>query len=291
MGERMAGPSTRAQRPALRRGSCARNSLAVRYITPEAILKMRFGEPPWPSWDIAVMCFRGEGGGGALVDKLGAQPVGKRTLYALEETAERPFVYEAALGGRRVLLVQRCLWGGPQAAILIEELACLGVRTIIGFGVAGSLVESLPKGTQIAGGRAVVIDGTARAYTASETVDPDAALLAAARAIAERQGVALAAPCLAGVDALYRETPDDVRRWRGLGIEAINMETPTLYAAAAACGVRSLWLGHVSDTLWLSTQAWESWQRPAALTDITVALTVGLLESLCVSPDQSPAPR
>jgi uridine phosphorylase len=263
----------------------------VRFITPETILKMRFGEPPWPSWDIAVLCFRGEGGGGTLVDKLGARPVGKRTLYALEETAERPYVYETALGGRRILLVQRCLWGGPQAAILVEELACLGVRTIIGFGVAGSLVETLPKGAQIVGGHAAVIDGTSQAYTSSKTVYPDASLLAAVRAIAERQGVPLAAPCIAGVDALYRETPDDVRRWRALGVEAINMETPTLYAATATCGVRSLWLGHVSDTLWLTTQAWDSWQRPAALTDVTVALTVGLLESLCAPRDPSPAPR
>lgn len=263
----------------------------MRYITPETILKMRFGEPPWPSWDVAVLCFRGDGGGGALAEKLGARPVGRKTLYALEETAERPFVYETTLGGRRILLVQRCLWGGPQAAILVEELACLGVRTIIGFGVAGSLVESLPKGTQIVGGRAPVIDGTTRAYTVAEAVDPDAGLLDAVRTIAERQGVPLTTARIAGVDALYRETPDDVRRWLALGVEAINMETPTLYAAAVACGVRSVWLGHVSDTLWLTTHAWDSWQRPAELTDVTIGLTVGLLETLCASPDPSRAPR
>jgi uridine phosphorylase len=263
----------------------------VRYISPEALLRMRFGEPPWPSWDIAVLCFRGEGGGGALIDKLGARPVGGKTLYALEETAEKPFAFQTALGGHKILIVQRCLWGGPQAAIFVEELACLGVRIIVGFGVAGSLVDSLPKGTQIVGGRAHVIDGTTRAYTSTDTVDPDAGLLSAVRAIAERQGVPLTVARLGGVDALYRETPDDVRRWRGLGIEAINMETPTLYAAAAACGVRGIWLGHVSDTLSLTTETWESWQRPATLTDVTVALTVGLLESLCASPDPSRAPR
>ena len=263
----------------------------MRYITPETLLRMRFGERPWPSWDIAVLCFRGEGGGGALIDKLGARPVGGKTLYALEETAERPFVFQTTLGARKILVVQRCLWGGPQAAIFVEELACLGVGVIVGFGVAGSLVETLPKGTQIVGARAHVADGTTRAYTSADTVDPDAGLLAAVRGIAERQGVPLTPARLAGVDALYRETPDDVRRWRALGVEAINMETPTLYAAAAACGVRSVWVGHVSDTLWLTTETWDSWQRPAALTDVTVALTVGLLESLCGSPDPSRAPR
>jgi len=85
---------------------------------------------------------------------------------------------------------------------------------------------------------------------------------------------------VATVDALYRETPAAVRRWLALGAEAINMETAPLYAASAVCGVRSLWLGHVSDTLSLETHAWESWQRPIAMTDVTVALTVGLLERL-----------
>jgi uridine phosphorylase len=263
----------------------------VRYITPEALLRMRFGEPPWPQWDLAILCFRGEVGGGALVAKLNARPVGPTMLYALEETAERPYVYQANLNGQRLLLVQRCLWGGPQAAILVEELACLGVRMIVGFGVAGSLEESLPKGTQIVGARGRVLDGTTRAYTEAETVEPDAGLLATVGAIAARQGIPLTPVTLSGVDALFRETPDDVRRWRGLGVQAINMETPALYAVAAACGVRAVWLGHVSDTLWLGTQTWDSWQRPLAFTDVTVALTVGLLETLCAPPDLSSAPR
>jgi purine-nucleoside phosphorylase len=57
------------------------------------------------------------------------------------------------------------------------------------------------------------------------------------------------------------------------------METAPLYAAAAACGVRSLWLGHVSDTLSLTTHAWDSWQRPPEMTEVSVALTAGLLEA------------
>ncbi len=57
-------------------------------------------------------------------------------------------------------------------------------------------------------------------------------------------------------------------------------ETAPLYAAAAVCEVRSLWLGHISDTLSLDNQEWESWQRPAAMTDVTVSLMTGLLERL-----------
>jgi uridine phosphorylase len=219
-------------------------------------------------------------GGDALVRKLNARPVGRKVLYGLEESLERPFVYEATLGGPRLVLVGRCLWGAPQTAILVEELACLGVRIILGFGVAGSLVDALDKGAQIVASSGVVTDGTSRAYTSAAEVAPDFGLVSALATVATDLGIALRPVKVATVDALYRETPADVRRWLALGAEAINMETAPLYAASGACGVRSLWLGHVSDRLSLATHAWESWQRPLAMTDVTVALTVGLLESL-----------
>lgn len=150
--------------------------------------------------------------------------------------------------------------------------------------MADSLVEALPKGTQIVGASGIMTDGTSRAY-AGPSGGPGR------RPAQSRAGHrrATADPACTGaataVDALYRETPDDLRRWLGLGVEAINMEISPLYAAAAVCGVRSVWLGHVSDTLSLTTRQWVSWQRPAAMTDITIALTVALLETLCASAD------
>jgi len=133
-----------------------------RYITPDALLGLRFGAGPRPTWDTAILCFRGDTGGEALVRKLNARPVGTKVLYGLEESRERPFVHEAALGGLRIVLVGRCLWGAPQTAILVEELACLGIRTILGFGVAGSLVSALGKGTQIVAARGLVTRGAVR---------------------------------------------------------------------------------------------------------------------------------
>lgn len=71
-----------------------------------------------------------------------------------------------------------------------------------------------------------------------------------------------------------------MRAWLGRGARAVNMETAPLYAAAAVCAVRSLWLGHISDSLSLDGRTWDSWQRPVAMTDVTVALMAGLLEQL-----------
>jgi len=251
---------------------------SARYITPEALLRLRFGDGPRPAWDVAVLSFRGEAGTQALVSKLNARPLTRKVLYGLEVSLDRPAVYEARLGDRIIVLVTHCLWGGPQTAILVEELAALGVRQIVGFGVAGALVDTMPKGTQIVAESGLVTDGTSPAYTSAAEAAADAGLAATLVDTATRLGIAVVSVKIATVDALYRETPSDVQCWVGLGAQAINMETAPLYAAASMCGVRAVWLGHISDTLWLTTQTWDSWQRPAAMTDITVALTIGFLE-------------
>jgi len=242
---------------------------------------MRFGDRERPCWDIAVLCFRGRRGTGLLVEKLGARPVGRKTLYALEEAAERPYVYEARLAGSRIAIVADCLWGGPQTAILVEEMACLGVRVVIGFGVAGSIVPELSKGSQIVASAGTVTDGTSRSYTDLTEVTGDGSLSSLLARVSQDLNVEVIPVKVATVDALYRETEDDVRRWRDGGAAAINMETAPLYAASAVCGMKSLWLGHVSDSL--ASPQWDSWVRPAAMTEVTVALTVGLLERLAAA--------
>jgi len=251
---------------------------STRYITPAALLRLRFGDGARPAWDVAILSFRGEAGTQALVSRLNARPLTRKVLYGLEVSLDRPAVYEAQLGDRSIVLVTHCLWGGPQTAILVEELAALGVRQIVGFGVAGALVDTLPKGTQIVAESGLATDGTSRRYTSAASAAADAGLATTLVATATRLGIALVSAKIATVDALYRETPADVQRWVGLGAQAINMETTPLYAAASVCDVRAVWLGHISDTLSLTTQTWDSWQRPAAMTDVTVALTLGFLE-------------
>src|SRR5262249_50071634 len=251
---------------------------STRYITPEALFRLRFQEELRPTWDVAVLSFRGDGGTHALVTKLNARPLDRKVLYGFEVSRDRPVVYEAALGGRRIVLVTHCLWGGPQTAILVEELAAFGVRDVIGFGVAGSVVDILPKGTQVIATKALATDGTSRAHSGDAAGGAGAGLAAALVMTAERLGSAVTPVTIATVDALYRETPVDVKRWVGLGAQAINMETTPLYAAAAVCGVRSVWLGHISDPLSPPPATRDSWQRPGAMTHGTEAMTPGLLD-------------
>jgi uridine phosphorylase len=250
----------------------------MRYVTPQAVMEGRFEEHPGPRWDVAVLCFRASYGSTALLEKLGATPLKYKVLWGGDALRDCPYVYEARLGGRRVGVVAQCQWGGPQAAILVEELAHLGVSHFIGFGAAGSLLPDLAKGTQIVASTGLVTDGTSRAYTSDSEVAVDTGLHAEAQAVAASLGVDLVAVRIATVDAVYRETEAAVQSWLDAGAQAINMETTPLYAASVACGAKSLWLGHISDCL--VDKQWDTWKRSGSMTETSVAITMGVLERL-----------
>jgi purine-nucleoside phosphorylase len=64
-----------------------------------------------------------------------------------------------------------------------------------------------------------------------------------------------------------------------MGAQAINMETTPLYAASNSCGVKSLWLGFISDCLF--GDSWDSWHdRPISTTEQIAETTAALVESL-----------
>ena len=248
----------------------------MRYITPEIILRHRLAERPKPRWDVAVVCFRGPLGSQAIVQRLNAIPVGYKTLWGMDESTDLPYVHETAVGGARICVVSRCAWGGPQAAILVEELAYLGVTRIIGFGAAGSLVPDLRKGTQVVASTAIVTDGTSRAHTEASDLPADGELYAALEAVVDELGADVIPVRIATVDAVYRETEGAVQQWLSQGAQTINMETSPLYAASVACGVKSLWLGHISDSL--LNQEWDTWMRAESITDISTRIAAALVE-------------
>lgn len=223
---------------------------SFRYITAERLLESRFPDASLrPHWDLAVLCFRDRVASRELVGALGGTPVGGATFWGVEPgRSGQSQVHEAMVGALRVVVVSRCLWGGPQASILVEELAALGVRTVLGFGAAGSLESDLPRGTQIAVDSALAGDGASAHYGDGPfRADNDLK-----RLLPEDVRVVSAVT----MDAVYRETPGIVATWRKAGGQVVNMESAPFYAAAIACGLRALWVGHVSDVL---GRDWEGW--------------------------------
>ena len=192
-----------------------------------------------------------------LADVLGARPADRRLLYGKEPADGE--VLEAEVAGRRVVVVKRCIWGGPQAAILTEELAALGVPVVVGWGACGGISPALARHENVIAAGALATDGTSGAYGCGELA-ADAGLVAAARAAGEALGFQPACVTAATVDALYRETRELIGSLRDRGADVVNMETSPMYAAARAAGVRAVWIGHVSDRL--NDDEWEDWYGP-----------------------------
>ena len=227
-----------------------------RYITPKAIVKERFADNPPPAWKTAILCFRDFTRSSRIVRQSDAKSLGRHVLWGLDRTLNEEFVYEILFADKPVGLVTRCIWGGPQAAILVEELAYLGVRNIISWSCAGSLDPAVRKGELVVADSAITSDGTSLAYTSEPVVFPDPELLALISDVSRGLSYGLKHVCAATTDAIYRETPEAVDNWRKKGAQIVNMETSAFYAAGAACGVKCLWMGHITDCI---GKTWEDW--------------------------------
>lgn len=72
--------------------------------------------------------------------------------------------FHGLIGGLRVLMVD-CVYGGPVCATLIEEMAYLGVKYVIGYGYSGALQEDFILGSIVLASSGIVSDGTSREYS------------------------------------------------------------------------------------------------------------------------------
>lgn len=227
----------------------------MNFITPEFIVNKRFENYQKPKWKYAVICFRDYLGSKIIIEKFNAKPVGRKFIFGLEELEGGEHVYEAQIDGEKIGIITRCNWGGPQAAIIIEELAYLGVEYIIGYGAAGGINEEYRKGDQVVAISGILTDGTSKMYNdASLCVNDE--LLVIAKEVSKKNNIDLRFSKFATVDALYRESHELINKWRDEGVDAISMETTTFYAVANACKVKSIWIGHISDTLF---KKWDDW--------------------------------
>ena len=102
--------------------------------------------------------------------------------------------------------------GAPAAAIVIEELAALGVKTIVGVGTAGGLSPDLEVGQAVVCSAAIRDEGTSHHYVPpGRWALPDSA---AARLPTRRPSLhAVVGPSWT-TDAPYRETAEEIAAYR-----------------------------------------------------------------------------
>lgn len=140
--------------------------------------------------------------------------------------------------------------GAPIAAAVMEELIALGCRRFVSIGTAGGLRADLAIGALVVCDRAVRDEGTSHHYVPSSMwAWPSADLTKAVETALRCRG---AQPHVGGawtIDALYRETAAEARRYRSLGVAVVEMEAAALFAVAAYRGAQAAAVFTVSDSL------------------------------------------
>jgi uridine phosphorylase len=175
--------------------------------------------------------------------KLAAVQLPERIFSHLGEAHQ----FVAQVGGSKVLALE-CLYGGPMSATVMEELAHYGVNKVIGYGYAGSLTQAIPVGQIVLADSAIVSDGTSREYLPdAELVYPDSEMVRQFQACAATASVTIRKARVWTTDAIYREYPEKVARWREAGAEAVNMDTAHFYAVSNVVGISAMYACVVSD--------------------------------------------
>lgn len=149
------------------------------------------------------------------------------------------------------MTVQSSGIGGPSAAIVIAELANLGARWLLRVGTCGAIDASLALGELMIVTEAIPDDGTSRALGATGPLRPSPELLEALRAAGQGARAAdrpRAGP-VASTDLFYDGPSEQEQRWLAAGAVAVEMETATLFALAAARGLKAASLLLVTDLL------------------------------------------
>lgn len=142
------------------------------------------------------------------------------------------------------LTIQSTGMGAPSAAIVLEELAELGVRRAVRVGTCGSFDPELGLGTLLRVERAIAGDGVSRRLGAEGALEPDAELsrLLAASAPGAR-------PVTVATTDLFYEAGDREPAWAERGAQAVEMETAALIALGRRLGVAIGCLLVVTDLL------------------------------------------
>jgi uridine phosphorylase len=142
----------------------------------------------------------------------------------------------ASLDDGEPLTIQATGMGGPSAAIVLSELADLGVERAVRVGTCGALSSHLSAGDLVVAAAAVCGDGTSRALGGEDVAEADAGLTEALG------GGSL----VASTDLFY---DDSMARFAATGAVAVEMEAAALFAVGSARGVAVGCVLAVSDVL------------------------------------------
>ena len=166
----------------------------------------------------------------------------------VQRNAERGMLgYTGTFGGKPVS-VQSTGMGCPSAAIVIEELAMLGVKRMLRVGTCGGLQPDLGLGDLIVAISAVPADATARQLVGEpHCPTADWGLVHGAVHAAKERGFPVRVGPVVSSDLFYNPDDGQYGRWSERGILAVEMEAAVLFTLGALRGVKAGCLLTVSD--------------------------------------------
>ncbi|QRV16492.1 nucleoside phosphorylase [Haloterrigena salifodinae] len=130
--------------------------------------------------------------------------------------------------------------GCPSAAIAVEELANVGVETIIRVGTTGALQSGIEIGDMVVATGAAKAEGTTKRYEdVSYPAVPDYDVLSALVDSAEANDEDVQVGPVVSDDAYYAETDEHVADWEEAGLLAVEMEAAAIFSLARRRGLRA----------------------------------------------------
>lgn len=130
--------------------------------------------------------------------------------------------YTGETPGGRLLTVQSTGMGGPSAAVVLEDLAGVGIRRAVRVGTCTGVPGSAAAGEILLVERAIGTDGVTLGLIPAGIADPDAGLLGALEGSGRRATVA-------SVDRGGGQPPPDA--------EAVDLQTAAVLAVSRELGI------------------------------------------------------
>lgn len=199
--------------------------------------------------------------------------------------------YAGTLNGERVLVTSTGI-GGPSAAIAVEELYQIGVRTFIRVGTCGGMQTDVLSGDAVIATAAIRMEGTSREYLpieypAAADFNVVSALVDSAKGLELRYhtGVTQSKDSFYGQHSPQRmpigyELQSKWEAWKAGGCLASEMECAAIFCVAATLGACA---GAVLHCIWNQERAAAGLPNPEVHdTEQAIKIAIGAIERLIV---------
>ena len=145
--------------------------------------------------------------------------------------------------------------GCPSAAIAVEELANVGVETVVRVGTTGALQAEIDVGDMVVATGAAKEEGTSKRYeSATYPATPDYEVLSSLVDAARTDEGAVHVGPVVSDDAYYAETETHVEDWEAANLLSVEMEAAAVFSVARRRGLRAGAVCTVDGNLVLGTQ-------------------------------------